>query len=686
MIHSKLINPENIVVVGGSDNPNAPGGKILENLINNGFRGDIFVVNPKKDIVKNLPTYKNVADLPENVELAIIAIAAKYVEETVKILTEQKNTKAFIIISAGFSDTGDKGRQLEKRIVAQIEKHGGSLLGPNNIGLINRHYAGVFTTPVPDLSPDGVDMISGSGATAVFIMEAAMTIGLRFNSVWSVGNSAQIEIEEVLAYLDEHHQSNSSKIKLLYIESIEKPQKLLKHARSLRKKGCYIVAVKAGSSSAGSRAASSHTGALASSDIAVDALFEKAGIIRVYGRLEMIYTAAVLHYGLPKSNNIAIVTHAGGPAVMLTDVLEKNGMQVPELQGNTLLALKERLYPGSSVVNPIDFLATGTAQQLDDILSTLTTKVEGIDAIAVIFGSPGLFSVYEVYDVLAKHIQKSKLPIYPILPSVINVADEIVYFNQKGLPGFTDEVLFGQALTNTYRQVSVPLPELKMKPQLKQTGFLFKKHKGYLPSETVYNLLKTYDFPVVSQQIFKEYSSALAYASKHFPVVMKVVGPLHKSDVGGVRIGIDNAEDFKMNFEDLMQISGAQAVMIQEQKKGIELFIGVKKEADFGHLILFGAGGIFIEILKDFKSVLAPVDKTYVLSKIKSLQMYPLLKGIRGKQGIDIEAFADLIVKVSDLVTAYPEIAEMDLNPVLADKSDFNIVDMRIKLEAYKKL
>ena len=681
MIHQKLIHPENIVVVGGSDNPNRPGGKILENLIKNGFKGDILVVNPKKEKVRNLPTYKNVADLPGNVDVAIIAIAAKYVEETVKILTEQKATKGFIIISAGFSDTGDKGRQLEQRIVAQIEKHGGSLLGPNNIGLINRYYAGVFTTPVPHLSADGVDMISGSGATAVFIMEAAMSIGLQFNSVWTVGNSAQIGIEEVLAYMDEQHQPDSPKIKLLYIESIQNPQKLLKHARSLRQKGCYVVAVKAGSSSAGSRAASSHTGALTSSDVAVNALFDKAGIIRVYGRLEMIYTAAVLQYGLPKGKNMAIVTHAGGPAVMLTDVLEKNGMKVPELKGDQLQALKERLFPGSSVANPIDFLATGTAQHLDDILNTLTTEVDSIDGIAVIFGSPGLFSVYEVYDVLAKHIRSSKLPIYPILPSVVNVADEIVYFNQKGLPGFIDEVLFGEALTSAYQQASLALPELKIETQQKQRKFSLEKSQGYLPSDTVYDLLKTYNFPVVEQQIFKEEKPALNYASQHFPVVMKVVGPLHKSDVGGVRLGIDNADDFKVNFEDLMQISGAQAVMIQAQKQGQELFIGVKKEDNFGHLILFGAGGVFVEVLKDFKSVLAPVDKAYVVEKIKALQLYPILKGVRGKQGIDIDAFAELVVKVSNLVRQHPEIKEMDLNPVLVDNNGFYIVDARIKID-----
>ena len=680
MIHQKLIQPESIAVIGGSDNPHSPGGKILENLLKHDFTGHIYVVNPKKNKVKGLPTYKNVSELPDQVDLAIIAIAAKYVEDTIKILTEHKNTKAFIIISAGFSDTGEAGKQLEKRILEQIEKHDGSLLGPNNIGLINRHYAGVFTTPVPSLSPQGVDLISGSGATAVFIMETAMKSGLQFNSVWSVGNSAQIGIEEVLEYLDKQHDTQSPKIKLLYIESIQKPQKLLKHARSLKEKGCYIVAIKAGSSTAGSRAASSHTGALASSDTAVDALFEKAGIIRVYGRREMVDTAVVLFHGLPKGKNMAVVTHAGGPGVMLTDVLEKNGLQVPQLQNKAVQALKERLLPGSSLANPIDFLATGTAEHLDDILNTLTDEVKEIDAVAVIFGSPGLFQVYEVYDVLAKHIKRHKLPIYPILPSVINVADEIAYFHQKGLPGFSDEVLFGKALTNAYRQTNVPLTNLDDAHSERKALMELNDYQGYLPNEIIYELLQSYDFPVVPQAEFTDVTKALEFAKKHFPVVMKVVGPLHKSDVGGVRLGIKTQEAFKTHFEQLMLIDGAQAVMIQAQKQGQELFIGVKKEAGFGHLILFGMGGIFIEVLKDFKTVLAPVNKSFILSKIQSLQSYPILKGIRGKQSIDIDTFADLIVKVSDLLTAYPEITEMDLNPVLADERGYYLVDARVKI------
>jgi len=685
MIHPKLIHPESIAVIGGSDNPDSPGGKILENLLTRNYRGKIYVVNPKKENVKNLPTYKNVSDLPPEIDTAIIAIASKYVLDTVKILVSEKNTRGFIIISAGFSDTGEAGKKLEEAIVAEIEKYGGSLLGPNNIGLINRHYAGVFTTPVPQLDPQGIDMISGSGATAVFIIEAAMQLGLSFNSIWSVGNSAQIGVEEVLEYLDETHTPESPKIKMLYIEGIRQPQKLLLHSRSLIEKGCQIVAVKAGSSQAGSRAAGSHTGALASPDMAVEALFDKAGIIRVYGRNEMINLAAVLQYGLPVGNNMAIVTHAGGPGVMLTDVLEKNGINIPEIKGEKAEKLREKLFPGSSVANPIDFLATGTAEHLDEILKAVEKDFDNIDASAVIFGSPGLFKVYDVYDVLMKHIRSDQKPIYPILPSVVNVKNEIDYFHEKGFAGFPDEVIFGQAFAKAWqhqndlrKRFKTPEKHQPVKPLKIRSGLAEKR--GYLTPPESYALLKDFDIPVVEEAVFTEAEEALQFARKHYPVVMKIVGVLHKSDVGGVRLNIRNDEEVQKHFAELMQIEGATGVLIQAQKQGIELFTGVKKEKDYGHLILFGTGGIFVEILKDFQTTLAPASEVEIRQKIKKLQMYPLLKGVRGQQGIDMDAFVELIMKVSDLVEAYPQISEMDLNPVLATPTELFVVDSRIKM------
>ncbi|MBR4883346.1 MAG: CoA-binding protein, partial [Bacteroidales bacterium] len=317
MVTEQLISPKSIVVVGGSEDSTKPGGSALKNLIDNKFAGQLYVVNPKADNVQGQKTYHSISELPL-VDCAILAIPAKLCVDAVRELCAEKDCKAVIIFSAGFNEESAEGAKLEKEIVSIVNQYGASLIGPNCIGVITKSYSGVFTQPTSNVSEDGIDIISGSGATVVFIMEAAIKLGLNFAHVFSVGNSAQLGVEEILKYLDETYVHGvSSPVKLLYIENISKPQMLLNHAKSLIAKGARIAAIKAGYSEVGSRAASSHTGALASPDVAVSALFKKAGIIRAYGRDELVNIASVLKYPAPKGKKVAIITHAGGPAVML---------------------------------------------------------------------------------------------------------------------------------------------------------------------------------------------------------------------------------------------------------------------------------------------------------------------------------------------------------------------------------
>ena len=684
MLNKELINPKNIVVIGASNNIHTPGGSVLKNLIAHHFKGELFAVNPKETEVQGLKCYQNVSEIPA-VDLAIIAIAAKFTLETVQILAQQKNTKAFIIFSAGFGEKDEEGKKLEQQLVEEINAVGGTLLGPNNIGLINQHYAGVFTSPIPKLNTKGVDFISGSGATAVFIIEAAMATGLTFSSVYSVGNSAQIGVEEVLEHLDEtFEKGNSSEVKLLYIESIENPQKLLKHAASLIAKGCKIAAIKAGSSSAGSRAASSHTGALANSDVAVDALFKKAGIVRCYGRNQLITVAGIFMHKELKGKNIAIITHAGGPAVMLTDALSKNGLNVPEITGAESEVLLEKLFLGSSVSNPIDFLATGNAEQLETIIDYCEYEFSDIDAIVVIFGSPGLFEVYDVYDVLDKKMRECKKPIFPVLPSVVNVKKEIDSFISKGNINFPDEVLFGNALAKIFK-TSKPIAAKTEQASLNLTAIrtlINKAENGYLEPQQLKELLIAAKIPMVNEVVCTTIKSCIAETEKMgFPVVMKVVGPIHKSDVGGIVLNINSVEKLMESFDKIMQIEGAKAVLIQPMKKGMELFIGAKKEGNFGHMVLCGLGGIYIEVLKDINVALAPVSKIEAFEMIQNLKSYKIIQGIRNQEGVDENLFAEIITKISDLLMAAPEIAELDLNPLLGNSKEIFAVDARIRIE-----
>lgn len=684
MINKKLLNPKSIVVVGGSDDVHKPGGKILKNLIDGKFKGELYVSNPKLDEVQGIKSFKDLNDVPQ-VDLAIIAIAAKFCEKTVNTLVDNKGTEAFIIISAGFSEENEEGAKIEKSIVDKINSVNGSLIGPNCVGYLNSNYNGVFTTPIPRLDNKGADFITGSGATAVFILESGVSKGLSFSSVWSVGNSAQMGVEEVLKHLDETYDpKTSSPVKLLYIENIDKPEMLLKHASSLIRKGCKIAAIKSGGSEAGSRAASSHTGALASSDVAVEALFRKAGIVRCNGREELTTVVSVFMHPELKGKNIAIVTHAGGPAVMLTDSLSNGGLNVPHIEGPKADELLSKLYPGSAVGNPIDFLATGTAQQLGDIIDACENDFEEIDGIAVIFGSPGLCEVSDVYELLNEKMKTCKKPIYPILPSIINVKEEIAEFISKGRINFPDEVIFGDALCKVFntekpQAETIEIPKIDEK---RIRAVIDNAENGYISPEEITELLDAANITHSNDKVVNSEDEALEFTKKFgFPVVMKVVGPVHKSDVGGVVLNVKDKETVRKEFKRLMQIKDTYAVQMFEMYFGQEIFIGAKREDKFGHMVLCGLGGIFIEVLKDVSSSLAPIAKEEAINMIHSLRSYGIIKGVRGQEGVNEDILAEQITKIAALVKAAPEIFEMDLNPLLGNSKEVVAVDARIRIE-----
>lgn len=684
MITRQLTHPKSIVVVGGSNDLQKPGGKILKNIIDGGFDGKLYVSNPKETRVQGVKSYQNPKDLPK-VDLAVIAIAARFIPELVDLLTIEKNTRAFIILSAGFSEESHEGKLLEDRIVASVNKVGGSLIGPNCVGILTPQHHSIFTYPIPTLDPEGCDFVSGSGATACFIMEAGIPKGLTFSNVYSVGNSAQMGVEEILKHMDETFDPDKdSKIKLLYIEHIDKPQILLRHAASLIRKGCRIAAIKAGGSEAGSRAASSHTGALASSDVAVDALFRKAGIVRCYGREDLIAVASVFTYRELKGKRLAIITHAGGPAVMLTDALSAGGLEVPPISGEKAEQLKEKLFPGSSVANPIDFLATGNAEQLGLIMDAVDRDFDHIDAMVVIFGTPGLTEIFDVYEMIDAKMQECRKPVFPVLPSVITAAKEVAAFQQQGRVSFPDEVVLGQALAKVWNspkpaKESIDLPPIDnaaVRRVIESCG------SGYIAPEAIQQLLDAAGIRRAGEAVASTLEDALAAAKKlAYPLVMKVVGPVHKSDVGGVVLNVKDDKQLTAEFERMIKIKDTTAILMQPMLKGTELFVGAKHEPGFGHMVLCGMGGIFIEVLKDVSSALSPVSETEAIEMIRSLKSYAIIKGVRGQKPINEAAFTDTIRRLSALLEAAPEIAELDLNPLLGNEKEVVAVDARVRVE-----
>lgn len=695
MINQQLLKPESIVVVGGSNNVHKPGGAIVRNLLQGNYQGTLRIINPKEDEVQGIKVYHNPEELPPT-DMAILVVAAKFCPGYVEYLAKEKNVRAFIIISAGFGEETKEGAVLEQQVLDTCEKYGASLIGPNCIGVMTNHYHGVFTKPVPVLSPKGADFISGSGATAVFILESAVQKGLQFNSVWSIGNGKQIGIEDVLQYMDEHFDpEHDSRIKLLYIENISNPDKFLLHASNLISKGCRIAAVKAGSSASGSRAASSHTGAIASSDSAVDALFRKAGIVRCYGREELTTVGCIFwvleedsklrEVAHPKLDNFAIVTHAGGPGVMLTDALSKGGMNIPAYEGEGADRLKANLLPGSSVHNPIDILATGTPENLGTAIDACEKDFPEADAIFVIFGSPGLVELYEAYAMLDKKIRECSKPIFPILPCLNTAGPEVAEFLSKGHVNFADEVTLATALAQV-RNTPKPAKQEMALEGVDVAGIRRVidsiKENGYIAPQKVRELLSCAGIPMVPEFVSACKEELIAEAEKMgYPIVAKVVGPVHKSDVGGVTLNIRTKEHLAAEFDRMMLIKDANSVMIQKMISGMELFIGAKYEDRFGHIVLCGLGGIFVEALKDVSSGLAPLTMPEAESMIRSLRGYKILQGTRGQKGINQQRYAEIIVRLSTLLRHATEIKEMDLNPLLAEGDNVTAVDARILIE-----
>jgi acetyltransferase len=385
-----------------------------------------------------------------------------------------------------------------------------------------------------------------------------------------------------------------------------------------------------------------------------------------------------------KGKNIAIVTHAGGPAVMLTDALSNGGMNVPHLEGHAAKSLLEKLFAGSSVGNPIDILATGTAEQIGQIIDACNNDFAEVDGMAIIFGSPGLFPIYDTYRLLVERIKTSKKPIFPIFPSYNWVKGEVEEFVSNGGVYFPDEVIFGQALSKVFHTMRVQ-DEHPAMPEIDRgrvRRVVDDAKNGYLSPEHIHEIMDAAGIARAREGVASTIEECVTLAGHiGFPLVMKVVGPVHKSDVGGVVLNVNNEETVRREFERMIVIKDTTAILLAQQLRGTEVFIGAKREGTFGHIVMCGLGGIFIEVLKDVQSGLAPLSPNDALDMIHNLRSYGIIRGVRGQEPVNEERFAEMVSRVSALVEAAPEIFEMDLNPLLGNRDDVVAVDARIRIE-----
>jgi acetyltransferase len=683
-VYDALFKPRSIAIVGGSESLAKPGGKVLANIVDHHYRGTLWVVNPGGS-VKGLPTFASVPDLPGPPELGIIAIPAALVAGALEDLG-RKGTRAAVILSAGFGEKDEKGKEEEKRLLAIAGHYGMTIIGPNCSGFMTPHYSGKFAGIIPELKPRSIDFISGSGATVDLVMEQAALRGLSFCNVVNVGNSIQTGVEDLIALYDESYGAESSPVLMLYMESLKKPGLLLRHARSLTRKGCAIVGIKSGVSVGGARAAASHTGAMATDDVAVQALFDKGGIIRVKSKMEMIDVACALQGtgGRLTGNRACVVTDAGGPGVMLTDELERQGFVLPVLGERTRERLHGILPAESSVLNPIDCLPSRTAAQIGETFRILAEEEEGnIDVIAIQVGNPGMYPNREIYSEVARAMKGCSIPVIAALSSVTTCTEPIREFTASGNFYLPDEVNLGSALGRVLHrpvvfEVSAGLADYDREGIEKALeGF-----SGALPAQVVADVLERAGFPLPAQAQAKSFEEMKDACERiGYPLAMKVLGPLHKSDIGGVRLMIPDAVAAGQAWQDLTGLQGAQGVIIQRMVEGTEVIIGASHSDDLGHLVMFGLGGIYTEVLKDVAFALAPLSSEECRKMLVSIRSYPILEGVRGQKGVSLERLSDCIQRLSRLVSDFPQIGEIDLNPVKGSGSELHVVDARMVLQ-----
>lgn len=679
-----FIAPSSIAIVGASTDITKPSGKIVDNILKKGFAGELFLINPKADSILGRPAIPAIGALPQAPDLAYIAIPARFVAGALEELAAL-GTRRVIILSAGFGELNPEGAAEEKRLAKIADENGMVILGPNCLGVTSPVHAGKFAGLLPEMRPGGINFISGSGATVDLLAEQAVRRGLIFETFFTVGNSAQMGVTDVLGLFDQRRDDAPPAPMMLYLEKVGSPAKLLAHAQSLVSKGSPVIAIKSGVTEGGRRAAASHTGALAAGDAAVEALFRKAGVIRVTSKLDMVDAAAalVLAKGSFDGRRACVITDAGGLGVMATDELNRQGIETPMFQAETRAQLAELLPPGAGINNPVDMLPTRTPEQVSRTLSIICEKErDNLDYILVQFGDPGLADNWPLYQAVARAMDELPLPVIPCFPSSISSAQPLAKYRALGKCHFEDEVSMARAVGRMVNRprVFAPAPD---PPGYDREAVMaaLAGLSGPVPPEAARLALAAAGIPLPAERLLRSTRDLAGLAeSLSAPWAMKVSGPLHKTELGGVAVGVaaGNADQV---FERLMAIPGANGVLVQEMISGPEALMGLSREGDFGHLVAFGLGGIMAEALKDLCFGLAPLTVKEAARQIDSIRGLAALKDHRGLPGMDLAALADILARVSLLGRDVPTIKELDLNPVKGTGRRLAAVDLRIILD-----
>lgn len=674
-----LFKPKSIAVIGASAEKTKLGHMVLWNIIKYKYKGEIYPVNLHDKKIMGLKCYKSVYDIPSKIDLAVLAIPASFVPEAMEECG-RKGVKGTVIISAGFKETGAIGGALEEKVQNIAKKYGMRVLGPNCLGIIDTSSSlnASFAESMPEKWP--IAVFSQSGAMSTAILDWANANGIGFSKMVSLGNKADLTECDLL---EAWQKDDSSKVILGYLEGIEDGDRFLSITKKITKKKPLII-IKAGSSDEGARAISSHTGSLAGYDQAAEAAFVKAGIIRARTIQDLFdYSKAFSFLSVPRGNKVAVITNAGGPGVMTTDLVDgSNYLEMAELSQKTKRLLKKTLPPSANIKNPIDVVGDAKADRFKEALEAAEGD-RNVDMIVVLLTPQVMTEVEKTAELIAKIKKKTGKPIVASFIGGETVEKGIALLEKEKVPvyDYPERAIKSLEALVLYSQYLKSRDEEKTEIQV---GFLeakkiFKAAKGGLIEVDVFKVLSAYGIPV-SKSILVGSREAAAKAAKKvgFPAVLKIASPdiLHKTDVGGVKLAIQNEKEVKQAYGQIVKSVNAHmpkarvrgVTVFHMVREGQEVIIGGKRDDIFGPMVMFGLGGVYVELLKDVVFQLCPITKKKALKMILSIKASGLLTGYRGQWACDIDAIADAIVRLSRLMIDFPEIKEVDINPLRVNK------------------
>jgi acetyltransferase len=692
-----FFTPQSVAVVGAAREPGKLGYGVLSNILKYKYTGQVYPVNPKADEILGLPCYPSVLAVPGPVELAVIVVPNKFVPQVMEECGK-KGVHGAIIISAGFREAGMDGIKLEHQVLEIAAHYGVRVVGPNCLGIISTHTPlnASFAAGMPPLG--GIAFMSQSGALCTAILDWALAKQIGFSYFVSLGNKADVNEVDLLQAWE---NDKDSRVIIVYMEGLRDGRQFMDVARRVTRH-TPVIAVKSGNTAAGSRAVSSHTGSLAGSERAYQAAFGQSGVLRASSIEQLFDYALAFAYQPPlQGRNVAIVTNAGGPGIMATDALESNGMKLATLQPETVELLRQGLPAAANVYNPVDVIGDALADRYEHALQAVLAD-KNVEGVLVILTPQVYTQIEETAEVIGRLAASQDKPVLACFMGEERVGPGIQILNKHSIPNYSfPERSVGalKAMADFWEQSHRPSPayeEFSVDRNRVKRVFRRVRREGRLSlgDAEAREIVEAYGLRIPRSVLAKTVDEAVQAANSiGYPVVMKVASPdiLHKSDIGGVRLNVRDADQVRDLFDLLiyraqryMPEATIWGVLVQEMvAKGKEVIIGVNRDPQFGPLLMFGLGGIYVEVLKDVTFRIAPVSRQEATEMIDEIRSYHLLRGVRGEKPSDLEAIVDAILRVSQLVTDFPEIVEMDINPlmVLEAGSGAIAVDSRFVLK-----